>query len=97
MPLLNVRTAPYGAPFPLLGQVFEVDPMDPFLPLLWGNPMVDGLITNGGVWLPAQRLAVPRIGPAAVGLWLGLEFGLVDLPTGEVPETTQSVWVYIQT
>jgi hypothetical protein len=95
MPLLNVRAGPRGVGTPFLGQVLEVDPSDPVLALLFGNPFADGSFNSRGVFLPSRRIKVPALGASSIGLWVGMEFGIVDRVSGAALETTQAFWFYV--
>ncbi|MCB9871856.1 MAG: hypothetical protein H6837_18525 [Planctomycetes bacterium] len=94
LPLLDIGASPVGVGFPLLGQMLEVHPLSPVLTGLWGHPLADGRIAAGG-WLPAARIRVPALGPAALGTWIGMEFAIVDPTTATARDTTQAVWFYV--
>lgn len=96
LPLLNLRLAPYALPTQLLGRTLEVDPLDISLAVMWGHPLTDGTIGSSGLFLPSSRLSVPALGVASLGIWVGLEYALVDVGNGSVSDTTQAYWFYIE-
>ena len=63
---------------------------------MWGHPLTDGTISSSGLFLPASRLSVPALGVASLGIWVGLEYALVDVGSGSVSDTTQAYWFYIE-
>ncbi len=96
LPLLNVRVGVQGSGTPFLGQMLEINPSDPLLPALWVNPLVNGVIDARGVWLPRQRLTTPALGSSAVGIWIGMEFAILDSSNNNLVDTTNAYWFYIE-
>ena len=95
LPLLNIRVGVQTSGTPLFPHMIEVNPADPFLTALWPNPLVNGVISNLGAWLPNKRVTVPALGSRAIGTWIGLESGIIDTTSGSVLDTTNACWFYI--
>ncbi len=96
LPLLNIRVGVQGSGTPFPPHMLEINPADPLLTALWPNPLVSGVISSTGVWLPSKRVAVPALGSKAIGVWIGLESAILDSTTGSVLDTTNASWFYIQ-
>ena len=96
MPILNLKTSVHGTATNFLGASFDLDLGDPALSLFWGDSRADGLVSSYGTFLPSKRIQVPALGAAALGTWVGVEYGIVDLGTGAVLGTTPGLWFYIQ-
>ena len=76
--------------------MLEVDVNQRLLMLLLGVRNIDGALNSSGMFLPSQRMKSKALGKSGIGAWIGLEYGVVDMKTGTIIDTTQSVWFYIR-
>ena len=92
LPLCNFGPV-FPTSFQLLGQTLELNIADPALGLLASAGYVLTLDPKG--FGDGALVTLPPVGAAAIGLYLGVEFAVIDASLTSVKETTQSYWIQI--
>jgi len=87
----------FPAQFTILGQVLELNPVDPFLGLMADVGYV--LTLNAAApkigFGSGPRLQVPNLGPAGLGFTFGAEFFVFDPTFTSAVDSTQSAWISV--